>query len=57
MIWKCFKTSGIYQAIDVPLTIPSSYPLPIHRLQFRLFFTGQTDLWVDYIELIPEDLL
>lgn len=49
-----FKKTTAYQPFELDFTIQPTYPQEIHRLEFRVYFTGNADLWVDYIELISE---
>ena len=48
-----FSHANIYQIIELPFSIPSTYPLDVHTLETRVYFTGQQHLWVDYIDLFP----
>lgn len=49
-----FKNKLEYQAFDLEFSLHDSYPPKIHRLEFRVLFSGVTDVWVDCIDLTHE---
>jgi hypothetical protein len=51
---KDFKKTTTYQPFELDFTIQPTYPQEVYKLEFRVYFTGNADLWVDYIELISE---
>jgi hypothetical protein len=51
---KDFIETNKYQAFELDFTIQPTYPSEVHRLEFRVYFPGNANLWVDYIELIGE---
>lgn len=48
-----FAQTSSYQTFELMCNIPKTYPREIHELEFRVYFTGQTDVWVDYVEFLP----
>lgn len=51
-----FQNSTTYQTFDVPffLDMAENQAFQMARVQLRVYFTGAADLWLDYIDLLPQ---
>jgi hypothetical protein len=51
-----FQNPTAYQTFDVPffLDLAEDEAFQLARIQLRVYFTGAADLWLDYIDLLPQ---